>query len=82
MSKRNSTHTQIDSDLTAYYEVLQKHIDSISKRFQVKSVIKPNVYNDIMKCLFIPKGQSSGSLPAKFVFLGKKIFSVNHDCWC
>ena len=26
MSKRNSTHTEIDSDLTAYYEVLRKHI--------------------------------------------------------
>ena len=27
MSERNSTHTQIDSGVTAYYGALQKHID-------------------------------------------------------
>ena len=74
MSERNSTHTQICSGITAYYEALQKHIDSISKLFQAKSVIKQNFYNDTMKCLFIPKGQSSGLLPAKFVLWAKTHF--------
>ena len=58
----------MDADKARYYEELEKHINSLSAKFREKSVIKQNTYNDIIKCLLLPKGKSSVAFSAKFVY--------------
>ena len=72
MSESNSTQTQIDSTVNAYYEALQKHIDSLTQKFQEKSVIQRNSYNDIAKCLLKPKRKPLDLFSSQFSSWAKK----------
>ncbi|CAF3230564.1 unnamed protein product [Rotaria sp. Silwood2] len=74
MSEFDSSILQIDNGEVLYYQELKKHIDSLSEKFREKSVIKQGVYDDIIKCLFIPKGQALGSFSPKFIFWVKQHF--------
>ena len=64
------------ADKARYYEELEKHINFLSAKFREKSVIKQNTYNDIIKCLLLPKGKSSVTFSAKFVYWAKQHFSL------
>jgi hypothetical protein len=76
MSESNSTTVEIDNQQLRYYEELEKHINAMSKNFREKSVIKQDVYEDIIKCLLSPKGKPLGSLPAKFIYWVKQHFII------
>jgi len=74
MLESNSTTVEIDNQHLRYYEELEKYINALSKSFLGKSVIKQNVYGNIIKCLLSPKGKPSGSFPAKFMYWVKQHF--------
>ncbi len=76
MSESNSTTVKIDNQQLRYYEELEKHINALSKNFREKSVIKQNVYDNIIKCLLSPKGKRSGSFPSKFMYWVKQHFVI------
>ena len=74
MFESDSTTSQLDIREFLYYEELKKHIDSLSKKFQEKSVIKQNVYNDIVKCLLSTKEKPLGLFSSKFTYWVKRHF--------
>jgi hypothetical protein len=74
MSDLNSTTAQIESGESVYYNELEKYIKSLSEKFRQKCVIHKTVYDDIITCLLLPKGKSSGSFSPKFVFWVKRRF--------
>jgi hypothetical protein len=74
MSESDSTTVQIDNGELLYYKELEKYINSLSKKYQEKSVIKQSVYNDILKCLLLPKGKPLGEFSSKFNFWVKRHF--------
>jgi hypothetical protein len=86
MSQSQSTTVEVESGETLYYKELEKHISSLSERFRAKSVIKRCIYNDIVNCLSLPKGKTSGLFPPKFIHRTKqhfvliKIAGINIAC--
>lgn len=72
MAESNCTAAQIDNGEIVYYKELQKHINCLGEKFREKSVIKQSVYNDIVKCLSLPKGKPSGLFSPKFIYWVKK----------
>jgi hypothetical protein len=74
MSQSDSTTVEVESAKSLYYKELEKHINSLSERFRLKSVIKECGYNDIIKCLLLPKGKSSGLFSSKFIHWAKQHF--------
>ncbi|CAF3196073.1 unnamed protein product [Rotaria socialis] len=63
-----------DNNEKNFYENVDKYINSLSKKFRDKSVIKQQVYNDILKCLLLPKGTSSDPYSSAFVYWSKQKF--------
>ena len=82
MFESDSTTSQLDTREFLYYEELKKHIDSLSKKFQEKSVIKQNVYNDIVKCLLSTKGKTIRLVFFQIYVLGKTTFWVYRFISC
>jgi hypothetical protein len=85
MSQSDSTSAQTNNGELHYYEQLEKYINSLSRKFREKSVIKQNVYNDIVKCLLLSKGKPSDFSPkfiywVKYHFVLIKIAGVNLTC--
>lgn len=76
MSDSYSTTVQMDNKELLYYQALEKHINSLSERFREKSVIKQSFYNDIVKCLLLPKEKPSGLFSAKFNYWVKQNFII------
>ena len=66
MSESDLSFVQTDNSELRYYQQLEKRINSLSGRFRAKCIIKQNVYDDIGKCLLLPKGKTSGFSP-KFI---------------
>ncbi|CAF2632946.1 unnamed protein product [Rotaria sp. Silwood2] len=85
MSEFDSITIQIDNGDVLYYQEVKKHIDSLSEKFREKSVIKQGVYDNVIKYLFISKGQASGSEAHATVSHGgrdKTIHELNsHYSW-
>ncbi|CAM2705414.1 unnamed protein product [Rotaria socialis] len=57
-----------------FYKELEQHINSLSEKFRIKSVIRQIAYNDIVKCLLLPKGVPLELFGAKFIFWVKQHF--------
>ncbi|CAF3556660.1 unnamed protein product [Rotaria socialis] len=70
----NYTTVQIDSGELIFYKELEQHINSLSEKFRIKSVIRQIAYNDIVKCLLLPKGVPLELFGAKFIFWVKQHF--------
>ncbi|CAF3669934.1 unnamed protein product [Rotaria sp. Silwood1] len=63
-----------DNNEKTFYEKVDNYIDSLSENFREKSVIKQQVYNDILKCLLLPKGTSTHPYSSTFVYWAKQKF--------
>ncbi|CAF3385514.1 unnamed protein product [Rotaria sp. Silwood1] len=63
-----------DNNEKTFYEKVDNYIDSLSENFREKSVIKQHVYNDILKCLLLPKGTSTHPYSSTFVYWAKQKF--------
>ena len=74
MFESDSTTSQLDTREFLYYEEWKKHIDPLSKKFQEKSLIKQNVYNDIVKCLLSTKEKPLGLFSSKYTYWVKRHF--------
>ncbi|CAF5146899.1 unnamed protein product, partial [Rotaria sp. Silwood1] len=55
MTESDSKIAQQNDGELVYYTELEKYINSLSTKFQEKSVIKQSVYDDIIKCLLSSK---------------------------
>ncbi|CAF4941562.1 unnamed protein product, partial [Rotaria sp. Silwood2] len=55
MTASSATTIQANNAETLFYEEVDKHINSLSVKFRQKCVPKQNVYDDIIKCLTLPK---------------------------
>jgi len=75
MSESNSTIVQTNNIELHYYEQLEKYINSLGQRFQEKSIIKQNIYNDISKYLLLPNGKTS-VFSRKFIYWMKQNFAL------
>ncbi|CAF4153491.1 unnamed protein product [Rotaria sp. Silwood2] len=64
----NSTIVQMNHDEKIYYEKVDEYINSLDKMFREKCVIKQQVYDDILKCLLLPKGSRSDAYSSTFVY--------------
>ncbi|CAF1372155.1 unnamed protein product [Rotaria magnacalcarata] len=67
MSQSNYTTVQIDNGELIFYKELEQHINSLSKKFRIKSVIRQIAYNDIVKCLLLSKGAPLELFGAKWI---------------
>ncbi|CAF4839289.1 unnamed protein product [Rotaria sp. Silwood1] len=76
MTESDSKIAQQNDGELVYYTELEKYINSLSTKFQEKSVIKQSVYDDIIKCLLSSKDKPLGLFSSKFVFWIKKLFIV------
>ncbi|CAF4552577.1 unnamed protein product [Rotaria sp. Silwood2] len=74
MTASSATTIQANNAETLFYEEVDKHINSLSVKFRQKCVIKQNVYDDIIKCLTLPKGKPSGLYSSKFIYWVKQNF--------
>ncbi|CAF1467466.1 unnamed protein product [Didymodactylos carnosus] len=74
MTASSSITIQVNNGETPFYEELEKYINSLSEKFQKKSVFKEKVYDDIVKCLLLPKGKSSDLYSSKFIYWVKHNF--------
>ena len=63
-----------DNNKKIFYEKVEEYINSLSKNFRAKCVIKQHIYNDILICLETPKGKSCASLSSTFVYWTRKKF--------
>ncbi len=61
------TIVQVDIKEKIFYEKVNEYIQSLGEKFREKSIIKQEIYNNIQKCLSLPKGTSSDSYSAGFV---------------
>ncbi|CAF0953530.1 unnamed protein product [Rotaria sordida] len=76
MSESNSKIVEIDNGELIYYTELEKHINTLSGKFQEKSVIKQSVYDDIIKCLLLSKDKPLTLFSSQFIFWVKKHFII------
>ena len=60
MSQSNSATVETNNSVLHFYEQLEKHINSLGRKFRDKSIIKQNINNNIVKCLLLTKGKPSG----------------------
>ncbi|CAF4463262.1 unnamed protein product [Rotaria sp. Silwood2] len=74
MTASSATTIQANNAETLFYEEVDKHINSLSVKFRQKCVPKQNVYDDIIKCLTLPKGKPSGLYSSKFIYWVKQNF--------
>lgn len=63
----SNTKTVEDNGEKIFYEKVDDHINSLSKNFREKYVIKQQVYNDVLKCLQLLKGTFGDSYASTFV---------------
>ncbi|CAF5029341.1 unnamed protein product [Rotaria sp. Silwood1] len=66
----DSTIVQMNNDEKIYYEKVDEYINSLDKKFREKCVIKQQVYDDILKCLLLPKGSPPDAYSSTFVYWG------------
>ena len=74
MMESNSTIVQMNNDEKIYYEKVVEYINSLDQNFREKSVIKQQVYDDILKCLLLPKGSPPDAYSSTFVYWVKHKF--------
>ncbi|CAF3169423.1 unnamed protein product [Rotaria sp. Silwood2] len=60
-----------------FYEQLEKYINLLGQNIRDKSVIKQNIYNDIVKCILLAKGKPSG-FSLKFIYWVKRHFILTN----
>jgi hypothetical protein len=72
----NSTSVEVDNTEKVFYEKVDEYINSLHKNYRKKCVIKQQVYDDILKCLLLPKGTSSDPYSSKFVYWAKCHFNL------
>jgi hypothetical protein len=70
----NATTVEVNNNEKLFYEKVDEYINSLDEKFRKKAVIKHEVYNDIQKCLLLPKGTSINSYSAGFVYRVKQKF--------
>ncbi|CAF2910916.1 unnamed protein product, partial [Rotaria sp. Silwood2] len=73
---KNSTSVEGDNNEKIFYEKVDEYIYSLHKNYRKKCAIKQQVYNDILKCLLLPKGTSSNLYSSKFVYWTKCHFNL------
>ncbi|CAF3902852.1 unnamed protein product [Rotaria sp. Silwood1] len=71
----NST-LEVDNHEIISYKKLDEYINSLHEKYRKKSVIKQQVYNDVLQCLSFPKGKSSESHSPKFIYWAKCHFNI------
>ncbi|CAF3626874.1 unnamed protein product [Rotaria sp. Silwood1] len=71
----NST-LEVDNHEIIFYKKLDEYINSLHEKYRKKSVIKQQVYNDVLQCLSLPKGKSSESHSPKFIYWAKCHFNI------
>ncbi|CAF4061215.1 unnamed protein product [Rotaria sordida] len=86
MSQSDSTIVQIDNGELVYYTELEKHINTLSEKFQAKSVVKQSVHDDIVKCLLLSKDKPLSLFSSKFIwvknyFIVIKIAGIDIACY-
>ncbi|CAF3467484.1 unnamed protein product [Rotaria socialis] len=69
-----SSLESVELTLGSSLKELEQHINSLSEKFRIKSVIRQIAYNDIVKCLLLPKGVPLELFGAKFIFWVKQHF--------
>ncbi|CAF5026545.1 unnamed protein product, partial [Rotaria sp. Silwood1] len=74
MMESNSTIVQMNNDEKIYYEKVDEYINSLDKKFREKCVIKQQGYDDILKCLLLPKGSPPDAYSSTFVYWVKHKF--------
>ena len=74
MFESDSTTSQLDTREFLYYEELKNILILWLKKIQEKSLIKQNVYNDIVKCLLSTKEKPLGLFSSKYTYWVKRHF--------
>jgi len=64
----NSTIVQMNNDEKNYYVKVDEYINSLDKKFREKCIIKQQVYDDILKCLVLPKSSPFDTCSSSFVY--------------
>ena len=72
----NSTSVAIDNNEEVFYKKIDECINSLHKNHRDKCVIKQQMYNNILKCLSLPKGVPCNSYSSKFVYWTKCNFNL------
>ncbi|CAF2018050.1 unnamed protein product [Rotaria magnacalcarata] len=77
MSQSNLTTIETTNSELHFYEQLEKHFNLLDQKIRDNSVIKQNIYNDIVKCVLLAKGKPSGFSP-KFIYWVKRHFILTN----
>ena len=72
----NSALAEADHNEIVFYEKLDEYINSLHQNYRKKCVIKQQCYNDILRCMMLPKGTVSEFCSAKFIYWAKSHFNL------